>query len=70
MANKINNLPEVRHSLKGSLTKINLYSEALLAGSVGKLSAVQQDYVKEISQASQEMAKTINETLYPDKKES
>ncbi|MFA6097990.1 MAG: histidine kinase dimerization/phospho-acceptor domain-containing protein [Patescibacteria group bacterium] len=54
-------ISQVSHSLKGPLTTMHLYSEALLSGSVGKLTDEQKEYVNEIHQASQKMVKMVND---------
>ena len=57
----------VKHQLKSPLTRINLYSESLLSGSQGKLTAEQKDYLNEIHQASQDMVKIINQVFKSNK---
>ncbi|MDD5040621.1 MAG: histidine kinase dimerization/phospho-acceptor domain-containing protein [Patescibacteria group bacterium] len=51
----------VTHKLKSPLTTINLYSEALLSGSVGTLTPEQSEYVQEISKASKKMVVYVND---------
>lgn len=46
---------EAAHKLKGPLTTINLYTEALLSGSVGELNAEQKEYIQEVHDASKKM---------------
>ena len=60
---EIKNKGDLRHLLKGSVTKINLYCEALLSGSQGKLNEKQVEYLQEVVTASQEMAENINSHL-------
>ncbi len=62
-----NKIPEVEkfisqaaHEIKGPLTTIHLYAEALLTGNVGKLTREQKEYVEEIHTASKKMVATIN----------
>ncbi|MFA5134375.1 MAG: histidine kinase dimerization/phospho-acceptor domain-containing protein [Patescibacteria group bacterium] len=50
-----NLISTVSHKLKGPLTTINLYTEALLSGSVGNLSDEQRQYVQEVHDASKKM---------------
>ena len=57
---------EAAHKLKGPLTTINLYTEALLSGSVGQLSAEQKEYIQEVHDASRKMVthlKTLRKKL-------
>ncbi|MBU0597453.1 hypothetical protein KKF61_00475 [Patescibacteria group bacterium] len=51
----------VSHKFKGPLTTINLYSEAMLIGQVGKISKEQKEYLDEIHKASKKMTKFIND---------
>lgn len=46
---------EAAHKLKGPMTTINLYTEALLSGSVGELSTEQKEYIQEVHDASRKM---------------
>jgi len=45
----------ISHKLKGPLTTINLYTEALLSGSIGELNAEQKEYIQEVHDASKKM---------------
>ena len=51
------------HQLRTPLSAINWFSEMLLNGDVGDLSAAQKEYVEEIYNANQRMVKLINALL-------
>lgn len=53
----------LNHKLKGPLTTLNLYTEALLTSNSENLSEQQKDYINEISKASKKMINNINELL-------
>jgi len=54
-------LSKARHKIKGPLTTIHLYTEALLSGSVGKISKEQKDYLDEIYKATKKIINDIND---------
>ncbi len=59
-------ISEAAHKLKGPLTTINLYTEALLSGSVGELNQEQKEYIQEVHDASRKMVvhiKTLRKKL-------
>jgi len=56
-------LSTISHKLKSPLTTINLYSEAMLTGSVGKVSDEQREYLEEIHQASKKMVQNVNDLM-------
>lgn len=51
------------HQLRTPLTAINWYAEMLLGGDAGKLSAKQQDYVKELHGSSKRMTDLVSALL-------
>ena len=53
-------ISEISHEVKGPLTTINLYSEALISGSVGPLTDEQKDYLNEIHTASKKLITRVN----------
>ncbi|MFA5052361.1 MAG: histidine kinase dimerization/phospho-acceptor domain-containing protein [Patescibacteria group bacterium] len=52
---------EAAHKIKGPLTTIQLYTEALSTGTVGALTPEQKDYVNEIHNASTRLIATLKE---------
>lgn len=51
------------HQLRTPLSTLNWYSEILLSGELGKLSAQQKQYTTEIYKASQRMIRLVNDLL-------
>ncbi len=54
-------ISEASHKIKGPLTTIQLYSEAMAAGNVGSLTSEQLDYIKEINDASHRLIVMLKE---------
>jgi len=53
----------LNHKLKGPLTNLNLYTEALLTSGSDNLSEQQKDYINEIAKASKKMVVNINQLM-------
>lgn len=54
-------ISEAAHKIKGPLTTVQLYSEALTSGSMGALTPEQADYIKEIHQAGERLVEMLKE---------